>query len=95
MDNTHSTPFVKGVVEYVLDHGGGYWPCPEAFDVNGWAILSKNKPDTISGWIKDRKIPFRQIGHSKFVTPSDFWAAMDVGNAPEEPRPKGAKKRGD
>lgn len=93
MDHTHSTHFVKDVITYVLENGGSYWPSPEAFDLKGWAVLNQNDPETILGWVKLRKIPYRSIGNLKYVTPADMWGAMTVCNSPEPAPGKGGKKR--
>jgi hypothetical protein len=95
MDHTSSAPFCKGFIEYVLEKGGGYFPCPPAFDLKGWAILNDKSLDTVSGWVTERNIPYRLMGKAKFVTFEDFWNGMPVFNAPEPNPGKGGKKRGD
>lgn len=95
MDHTFSARRVNGNHEDNSGFSLNRLPGTDALSADFWAILNKVAVQTVKDWVKDNKIPHRNIGGTWWIEPADFLTAFPKSDIPEDGRKRGRTKRGE
>lgn len=92
MDHTFPAHRVNGNPEDFSGMGLNRLPGTDALSADFWAILNKVAVQTVKDWVKDNKIPHRNIGGTWWIEPTDFLRAFPKTDIPEDGRKRPRKR---